>query len=62
MGDFYNDDDNEDDDDGDDDEGGHRQWQQIGRWRNGDGVDLVFLVNNQPWSDAFLAEGGGGDL
>ena len=58
MGDFYNDDDNEDDNDGDNDEGDHRGRQQLGQRRNDNGNDLVFLGDNQPWSDAFLAEGG----
>ena len=36
------------------------QW--LGRRRNNDGNDLVFLGNNQPWSDAFVGEGGLGDF
>jgi len=64
LGDFYDDDDDENDDDGDNNEGDHRQWQRLGQRRNddGDGDDLVFLGNNQPWSDAFLAEGWLGDF
>ena len=58
-GDFYDDNDNEDDDNGDDDEGDHHQWQQIGRWRNHDGNDLVFM--QQPTLvDCIPGRGGGG--
>ena len=52
---FYDDDANEDDNNGNNDWGDHRQL--LGQQRNNDGDDLVFLGNNQPWSDAFLAEG-----
>ena len=62
LGDFYNDDGNEDDYDGNNDGGDHCRWQRLGRQRNNDGNDLVFLGNNQPWSDAFLAEGGLGEF
>ena len=34
----------------------------LGQQRNDDGDDLVFLGNNQPWSDAFLAEVGVGEF
>ena len=36
--------------------------RRLGRRRNDDGVDLVFLGNNQPWSDAFVGEGVLGDF
>ena len=36
--------------------------RQLGRQLSDDGDDLVFLGNNQPWSDAFVGEGGLGDF
>ena len=36
--------------------------RRLGQQRNDDGNDLVFLGNNQPWSYAFVGEGGLGDF
>ena len=36
--------------------------RRLGRRRSDDGNDLVFLGNNQPWSNAFVGEGGLGDF
>ena len=59
VGDFYEDDENEDgnndndnnNDDNNDDDVDHNN-------DDNDEDNLVFLGNNQPWSDAFLEEGG----
>ena len=55
VGDLYDDDGSEDDDNGDNNEDHLHQWQWLGQ-RNDN--DLIFWGNNQPWLDAFLAEGG----
>ena len=52
-----------DDDDKDntskDDDGGDDNDGSIATKTKGGGVDEVFSCNNQPWTDAFMEEGGG---